>query len=63
MKLVPAIKKIISLMRVQPGMLLKCVNVGRPAWGCCLSFAYFFPKYQPGVAYKSVAYKKKVKHS
>ena len=26
---------------------------------CCLAFAYFFPQFQPGVTYKSVAYKKK----
>ena len=28
------------------------------ASGCCLAFAYFFCKFEPCVAYKSVAYKK-----
>ena len=27
---------------------------------CCLDFAWFFCQFQPGVAYKSVAYKKSV---
>ena len=52
-------KKIISLMRVQPGVLLKCVNVGSPAWGCCLSFAYFFPNFSLALLIKVLLIKRK----
>ena len=30
------------------------------AIGCCLANAWFFYQFQPGVAYKSVAYKKSI---
>ena len=32
------------------------------AAGCCLAFAWFFCQFQPGVAYKSVSYKKSCSH-
>ena len=35
------------------------IFVKNSASGCCLAFAYFFAKFQPGFACKSVAYKKK----
>ena len=35
-------------------------NSDSSAWGFCLALAWFFCKFQPGAAYKSVAYKKSV---
>ena len=34
-------------------------NSKSSAPGCCLAFVWFFCQFHPGVAYKSVAYKKK----
>ena len=38
-------------------------NSQNSTWGCCFAFAWFFCQFQPCVAYKSVAYKKKCIYS